>query len=86
MADGRIFSGEQALALKLVDRLGTLQDAVEEAGKLAGVKGEPPIIHPAKKKRMLMDLLVEEASSALQGIARREGGFSVNYEFDGASR
>src|SRR5512136_1669286 len=38
IADGRIFTGEQALALKLIDRLGTLQDAVEEAGKLAGIK------------------------------------------------
>ncbi len=54
---------------------------VEEAGKLGGGKGDPPVIHPTKKKRMLMDLLVEEASSALQGLARREGGFSVNYEF-----
>ena len=51
IADGRIFSGEQAMKLKLVDRLGTLQDAIEEAGRLAGIKGEPELIRPPKKKK-----------------------------------
>ena len=36
LADGRVFTGEEALSLKLVDRLGTLRDAVRVAGSLAG--------------------------------------------------
>lgn len=86
IADGRIFSGEQALAARLVDRLGSLQDAVEEAGRLAGIKGEPEVIHPPKKKKMLLDMLVEESASRIGNLVREEIGMSVNYEMTGGGR
>jgi len=84
LADGRIFSGEQAMELKLVDRLGTMQDAVEEAARLGGISGEPHLIKPPKKKRLLLDMLVEESASRIAGLVRNEHGFSLNYELDGA--
>ncbi len=37
VADGRILSGREALAKGLVDELGTFEDAVERARKLAGI-------------------------------------------------
>jgi protease-4 len=37
LAQGRIYTGRQAVANKLVDQLGTLDDAVDEAKKLAGI-------------------------------------------------
>lgn len=37
IADGRIFTGKQAKELGLVDELGNLEDAVEEAAELAGL-------------------------------------------------
>ena len=80
IADGRIFSGEQALALKLVDRLGSLQDAIEEAGRLTGIEGEPHIIRPPKKKKLLLDMLVEETASRINALAKEEIGLSINYE------
>lgn len=43
-ADGRVFTGRQALANGLVDSLGGLDTAVEEAGKRAGIEGKPRII------------------------------------------
>lgn len=84
LADGRVYTGEQAMALKLIDRLGTLQDAVEEAGRLAGIKGEPTLIMPPKKRQFLRDFLLEEVSGIFRETVRREGGFSVNYELDPA--
>ncbi|AFZ35054.1 signal peptide peptidase A [Stanieria cyanosphaera PCC 7437] len=36
-ADGRVFTGEQALALGMVDRLGTEEDALRWAAELAGL-------------------------------------------------
>jgi protease-4 len=84
IADGRIFTGEQALALKLIDRLGTLQDAVEEAAKLAGIKGEPQVIRPARKKKLLLDMLVGEAAARIGDLVEQQSGFSVNYEMGGA--
>lgn len=86
IADGRIFTGEQALALKLVDRIGTLQDAIDEAGKLGGIKGEPEIIRPPKKKKLLLDLLVEETAARIGVAARQENEFSLNYELEGMGK
>ncbi len=80
LADGRIFTGEQALALKLVDKLGNLPDALAEAGRLGGITGEPMQFKPKKEKKLL-DMLVEETATQLGGMARRQG-FSINYELD----
>jgi protease-4 len=61
IADGRIFSGEQAKELGLVDRLGNLEDAVAEAGKMAKIEGEPRVVTPPKKKFSIFELLRDEA-------------------------
>jgi len=81
IADGRILSGEQAKELKLVDRLGTLQDALEEAGRLAGISGEPEVLLPPKKKLNYLDLLAEGAEETLHGpLGRAAGGMKMMYE------
>ena len=81
IADGRILSGEQAKEHKLVDRLGTLQDAVEEAGRLAGISGEPELLLPPKKKVDYLDLLVEGAEGTFNGpLGRAAGGMKMMYE------
>lgn len=83
IADGRIFSGEQAMANKLIDRLGTLHDAVLEAGRLGGLSGEPEVIKPPKKKPFLLDMLVEESAGKFSSMMRKEKGFTLNYEMEG---
>ena len=56
IADGRIFTGEQALKVGLIDEIGNLEDAVKIAGKLSGIKGEPEVV--SKKERFsFRDLL-----------------------------
>ncbi|MBF0606690.1 MAG: signal peptide peptidase SppA [Candidatus Magnetobacterium sp. LHC-1] len=44
IADGRIFTGKQALELGLIDKIGTLQDAIREAADMVGIKGEPQVV------------------------------------------
>ncbi len=44
LADGRIFSGRQAVANGLVDELGTRQDAITKAAALGGISGTPRIV------------------------------------------
>jgi len=58
IADGRIFSGEQALKLGLVDRLGSFEDAVSWAAELAGIKGKPHLVYGRRRPRIL-DYLIE---------------------------
>jgi protease-4 len=78
IADGRIFSGQQAKAVKLVDELGTLQDAINEAGKLAKIKGKPSVIHPDKPKRGFMEFLLNGGSDEDDaGAESRNGTFGA---------
>ncbi len=80
IADGRILSGEQALALKLVDRLGTLQDAIEEAGRLSGIEGEPEVVLPPRKKVNYWDLLADGTEGAVEkALGRASGGMLLMY-------
>ncbi|WP_224983092.1 signal peptide peptidase SppA [Geomonas agri] len=79
IADGRIFSGEQALALKLVDRIGSMQDAIDEAARLGGIKGEPRLIRLPKKKARALDYLVESAAQRIGVLSDSESGVSVDY-------
>ena len=46
LADGRIFTGTQALDNHLIDRFGTLDDAINRAGELAGIEGKPNVVKP----------------------------------------
>jgi protease-4 len=59
IADGKIYSGEQAKEVKLVDELGGFQDTVDALAKEAGISGKPKLIY-AKKKKKLLELLLEE--------------------------
>jgi protease-4 len=45
LADGRVFSGRQALELGLVDELGYLENAIQVAADLGGISGPPRVIH-----------------------------------------
>lgn len=43
LADGRIYTGAKAKELGLVDELGSLDDAIEIAAELGGIKGKPEV-------------------------------------------
>jgi len=77
LADGRIFTGEQAQKLGLVDRLGNFQDAIDQTAEMVGISGKPHVIYP-KRKLSLLDLLIKETvSTILQTL--NEKGFELNY-------
>jgi len=44
LADGRPYTGRQALELGLIDEFGGLGDAIHEAARLGGIEGEPDVI------------------------------------------
>ena len=44
LADGSIYTGEQALKLGLIDQLGDFPDAIQEAGRLTGLGDDPYFI------------------------------------------
>ena len=69
IADGRIFSGKQAVDAGLVDELGSLEYAKEVAADLAGIEGEPKIVEK-EKRGTLFDMLRGELSSKVPDFSR----------------
>ena len=67
IADGRVFTGEQALKAGLVDELGNLEDAIKTAASLAGIKGEPVVV-TKKEKLSVINLLREGVPKELKEI------------------
>jgi len=65
LADGRVYTGQEAKNNGLVDELGTLQDAVAAAAKLAGIVGEPNVVKPVRRKITVLDLLLGDVRSTL---------------------
>lgn len=66
LADGRIFTGKQALQLGLVDELGGLRVAVAEAARQGGIVGEPTIIYPKQPSVSLIDYFVGTTFSKVE--------------------
>jgi protease-4 len=65
LADGRVYTGQEAKSNGLVDAIGTYQDAISEAARLGGIPGTPKILSPAKKSFSLLELLLGDSRSAL---------------------
>lgn len=66
LADGRIYSGNQALALNLVDQLGDSVDATKLAAQLGGIKDEKPRVRrDAEKLNDIFELLETRARLTL---------------------
>ena len=78
IADGRIFTGEQAKTLGLVDALGNLEDAVRDAARQGGIDGEPKVVMPPKSRISLIEILREEIRSMLDGKVNGEISLQLN--------
>jgi len=66
-ADGRIMTGRQALALGLVDTLGTFEDAKRIAASLCDIDGEPRLIRIRRRLRSWLRDLLERTTEGLFG-------------------
>ncbi|MCG8467191.1 MAG: signal peptide peptidase SppA [Gemmatimonadetes bacterium] len=69
LADGRVYSGRQALELGLIDGLGTLEDVIERAGTMAGLGADPTVVRPQRETADLLDLF--DLVGALAGAEAR---------------
>lgn len=72
IADGRIFTGRQALSLQLVDQLGDLEESIRSAGELAGIKGKPRVIKKGRKLPWI-EYLKEETATWLADVVSLAG-------------
>lgn len=82
VADGKIFTGEQALDLKLIDELGTINDAVSKAADLGGIDGKPTIENFPKKKFSFQDFLNSKIDTTILSGVPTRGRFGLFYLVD----
>jgi protease-4 len=64
IADGRVFSGRQALQQKMIDFLGDKSFALQLAGKMAGIKGTPDFVYPKKKDVTFWDFILQNTAAS----------------------
>ncbi len=65
IANGKVWTGEQALSMKLIDNIGDFQAAVKDTAKSVGISGEPTLVHPDKDRKTLLDLMLGDLSQYL---------------------
>ncbi len=72
-SDGRILSGRQAMEVGLVDRMGSLSEAISAAGEMAGLGDDPAVIRPPEEGFGMFDLLFgrgPESKGTLYAVSR----------------
>jgi protease IV len=65
IANGKVWTGEQAEPLKLVDQITDFEGAVKDTAKAVGISGEPTLVWPPKPRHSLLDLLFGDVSDYL---------------------
>jgi len=67
IANGKVWTGQQALEMKLIDNVGDFEAAVKDTAKSVGISGEPTLVHPEKDRKTLLDLMTGDISQWIPG-------------------
>ena len=78
IGQGRVWTGTQALKLKLVDKLGHIQDAISSAAKKENLKSYRLVAYPEQKKGFL-SFLEKSGDKMKQSVLQDELGNNYNY-------
>src|SRR5690349_7493130 len=65
VADGRVWTGEQALSMHMIDQIADFEAAVDDTAKAVGITGKPVLVHPDKDRKTVLDLLFGDVSEWL---------------------
>lgn len=74
IAQGRVWTGKRALEIGLVDKIGTLQDAVKHAAKLAGIDDDYRLREYPEKKNFIEQIMGNYKRSIKTNLIKDEIG------------
>jgi protease-4 len=60
LATGQVWTGQQALPLGLIDKVGGFRVALIDTARDVGISGEPSVVRPPKNKRGLLSVLADD--------------------------
>jgi protease-4 len=73
VGQGRIWTGRQALAHKLIDRIGGLREAVDRARELAGLPPDAQVVEIERPHASLLAMMREGVTMTLRGAGSLAG-------------
>ncbi len=65
IANGKVWTGEQANDMKLIDQITDFEGAVKDTARAVNISGEPTLVYPPKDRRSGLDLLFGDVSDYL---------------------
>lgn len=83
LADGRVYTGEQALREKLIDGLGNYDKVLKTTAEMVGIKGEPQVVTPPKPRRgSILDLLTStDVGEMISHNTLQPPGSTLQFEY-----
>src|SRR5271156_3248667 len=70
IANGKVWTGAQALDMTLIDNVGDFQTAVKDTAKAVGISGEPTLVRPDRDRKTLLDLMTGDISQYLPNVEK----------------
>jgi protease IV len=70
IADGKVWTGQQAASMKLIDQVADFQAAVKDTARSVGISGEPTLVRSEKERKTVLDLLFGDVSAYLPSRER----------------
>lgn len=80
ISEGKVYTGRQALKVGLVDKIGTLEDAIHLAAEMVGIRGEPTVIERKEQSYGLLDYLTESLSH-VTGVSQNHSPLQYRFPY-----
>jgi protease-4 len=65
IANGKVWTGQQALSMHMIDQVADFEAAVEDTAKSVGISGKPVLVRPDRDRKSLLDLMFGDVSQYL---------------------
>ncbi|MGA9039395.1 MAG: signal peptide peptidase SppA [Terriglobales bacterium] len=65
IANGKVWTGQQALSMHMIDQVADFEAAVDDTAKSVGISGKPVLVRPERDRKTLLDLMFGDISQYL---------------------
>src|ERR1700722_8739120 len=65
IANGKVWTGQQAYSMHMIDQVADFEAAVEDTAKSVGISGKPVLVRPDRDHKSLLDLMFGDVSQYL---------------------
>ncbi|HEV7510547.1 MAG TPA: signal peptide peptidase SppA [Candidatus Acidoferrum sp.] len=65
IANGKVWTGQQALSMHMIDQVADFEGAVEDTAKSVKISGKPVLVRPDRDRKSLLDLMFGDVSQYL---------------------